>query len=215
MNSPLVRKELAMTTTKLANNGSGIHLTLTNQHIYTPRKFYRYVGLAVGIAGGVLGFFMSSIGQGFPSTGSLITIVEVSICIGVGVTLLQYFALKNVRLITSDEGIVLYGQAGYRLYTPWDNLMGRALWSTGRGGVRVIRLRTPAKEMSLTDGIQQRQAAIEKRGWLIKVDMTHMSENCIPVNFFLSNWQRSPLAQDIKQHAPDVDWNKREAGALF
>ena len=199
-----------MTTTKPANNGTGIHLALTNPHIYTSRNFYRYVGLVIVVPGVVLGSVVGfATKHEIPSMDSLIFPFALILFGGALLTLISYFSVKNVRLITSDEGIVLYGQAGYRLYTPWDNLKGRAVWSTGRSSVRVILLRTPAKAMSLTDGLQQRQAAIEKRGWLIKLDITHMSENCIPINFFLSNWQRSPLAQDIKQHAPDVDWNKR------
>lgn len=198
-----------MTTTTSTYNNMDNDSLLTDQHVYTPRNFYRYLGLGVAIGAFIVVSLALATKRTFPSTYTIIALFVFCIIIGAGITLITRFALRNMRLITSDEGIVFYGQGGYRLYTPWNNIKGRSVWSTGRGSITAIRLRTPAQEMSLAEGIQQQQPAIEKRGWLNKMDTMHQTENLIPIGYFLSNWQHSPLALDIKQHTPDVDWNKR------
>lgn len=177
------------------------NLSLTNQHVYKIRNFYRYLGLATGIGAFVLAFLFTAIKQNFhPSLNSIFIIFFMSLFLGIILTLTIYFSLRDLRLITSDEGILFYGQGGYRMYTPWNNIVGRTTWSTGRGSVQAIRLSQPAKEMSITVGVQQRQPAIEKRGWVPKMDTRHQTPTVIPVGYFMGDWQRSPLALDIKQH---------------
>lgn len=177
------------------------NLSLTNQHVYRIRNFYRYLGPATGIGAFVLALLFTAIKQNFRLTfSSILFIFLFSLFLGVVLTLTIYFSLRDLRLITSDEGIMFYGQGGYRVYTPWNNIAGRTTWSTGRGSIQAIRLSVPAKEMSIAVGVQMRQPAIEKRGWIPMMDTTHQTTSIIPVGYFMDNWQRSPLAQDIRQH---------------
>lgn len=69
--------------------------------------------------------------------------------------------------------------------------------------VEGLRFEPPTTPMSLTRAIEQHQPAIEEAGRntglyrFARVDM-------IPVGYFLRDWQHSPLAQEIRHHAPQV-----------
>ena len=197
----------ANTTT---SNNVNENLSLTNQRIYKLRNFYRYLGPATGVGMLILSMILTSIKQNYhPSISSILLIFLLSLVLGTMLTLIIHFLLRKLRLITSDEGIVFYGQGGYRLYTPWDNIKGRTLWATGRGSTEAIALSVPAKELSITEGIQQRQPAIEKHGWITRMDTMHQTSNVIPVGYFMGDWQSSSLALDLKQHVPGVFEQKR------
>jgi len=182
-------------------NNTNDNLSLTNQHVYTIRSFYRYLGPATGVGAFVLALLLTTIKQNYhPTLYSILIIFLMSLFLGTLLTLIVYFSLRSLRLITSDEGIMFYGQGGYRVYTPWNNIAGRTVWLTGRGSVQAIRLSQPAKEMSIIEGIQQREPATEKHGWVTNIDTLHQTTSVIPVGYCMSDWQRSPLALDMKRH---------------
>lgn len=64
------------------------------------------------------------------------------------------------RLILGDEGLI-YISGGYRIYTPWNNLIERVIWTRGE---TAIRLAEPAQPMSIAEGIAQQRPAFEKTG---------------------------------------------------
>ncbi len=69
--------------------------------------------------------------------------------------------------------------------------------------VEGLQFEPPTTPMSLAQAIEQHRPAIEEIGKntglyrFARVDM-------IPMSYFLHNWQRSPLAQEIRRYAPQV-----------
>ena len=88
---------------------------------------------------------------------------------GVYATLL-FLDLPRTRLELSDDGVVLYS-AGYRIYTPWENI-ARVGWTRfSRSFPGFIRLKEPAvvATISFEEGKKSRQAVIEKWRWWMRV----------------------------------------------
>ena len=118
--------------------------------------------------------------------------------------------LRKLRLVTSPQGLIFYS-LGYSIYTPWSNLVGRGKMSRKNmlfsppftRNVEGLQFEPPTTPMSLAQAMEQQQPAIEETGRntgryrFARVDM-------IPIGYFLHDWQRSPLAQEIRRYAPQV-----------
>ena len=78
--------------------------------------------------------------------------------------------LPKTRVELSDDGVVLY-LAGYRVYTPWENIATVGWTPFSRSFPGFIRLKEPAvvATISFEEGKKSRQAVIEKWRWWIRV----------------------------------------------
>ncbi|HEX6482546.1 MAG TPA: hypothetical protein VF043_27190 [Ktedonobacteraceae bacterium] len=117
---------------------------------------------------------------------------------------------RKLRLVTSPQGIIFYG-LGYSIYTPWLNLVGRGKMSRKNmlvsplptRNVEGLQFEPVTTPMRLAQAIEQHRPAIEETGKntglyrFARVDM-------MPIGYFLHDWQRSPLAQEIRRYAPQV-----------
>ncbi len=81
---------------------------------------------------------------------------------------LLFSDIPMIRLELSEEGMVLYSN-GYRIYTPWENIIGYAWLRSSRTFPDIIQLQEPAVvgEISFEEGIASRRAVSEKRRWWI------------------------------------------------
>lgn len=76
-----------------------------------------------------------------------------------------YIGMRNTRIITSPEGII-YQSSGYRIYSPWNNIAGRTLAISSSNSGMALRLKQPAAEMSISQGIEQDRSAFEIGRWM-------------------------------------------------
>lgn len=85
-----------------------------------------------------------------------------------GYIALLFFDIPMIRLELSEEGMILYSN-GYRIYTPWENIIGYAWLRSSRTFPDIIQLQEPAVvgEISFEEGIASRRAVSEKRRWWI------------------------------------------------
>jgi len=114
------------------------------------------------------------------------------------------FAWRNVRLIVSPEGLVYCGP-NYNLYTPWYNIAGRTVQYGYRTSVDALQLDQPAMRMSLQQGIEQHQPALEKtERRILWGGINYKRTTVIPVGYFMWNWQEGGLIQDIQHYAPQA-----------
>lgn len=118
--------------------------------------------------------------------------------------------LRKHRLVTSPDGLIFY-DLDYRIYIPWSNLVGRSKMSRKNmligyqlyRNVEGLQFEPPTTPMNLAQAREQQRPAIEETGRntglyrFARVDM-------IPIGYFLHDWQRSPLAQEIRRYAPQV-----------
>lgn len=101
------------------------------------------------------------------------------------------------------DGITYYG-AGYRIYSPWENIGMSSLASLNfRSPVWVLSLGRPATKIKLEEGMQQHQPALEVSRWMSRVNMDRYA-SAIPVGDFRFDWQHSKLGDDIRLYAPQV-----------
>ena len=91
----------------------------------------------------------------------------------VGYIALLFFDIPMIRLELSEEGMVLYSN-GYRIYTPWENIIGYAWLRSSRAFPDIIQLREPAVvgEISFEEGVASRRAVSEKLRWWISKSTT-------------------------------------------
>ena len=129
--------------------------------------------------------------------------------IATGVSLLFWYIFRNERIETSPDGITYY-HPWYCLYSPWSNIAHRTVWPVPRSAVEALQLTQPAALMSIEQGIQKQQPALNfigRRTMILTDDHTRF----IPVGYFMSEWHHSGLADDIRQHAPQVFTGKLTA----
>lgn len=195
------------------------HLLLPEEHIYHPLK-------RNAITVNVISLLLIIGSQAGLAVYNLIAFHEppyknVSIGLTIGFIILTFFfyfiwlglplkLFMKLYLVTSPQGIIFYG-LGYSIYTPWSNLVGRGKLSRKNmligplltGNVEGLQFEPPTTPMSLAQAIEEHRPAIEETGRntgqyrFARVDM-------IPISYFLHDWQRSPLAQEIRRYAPQV-----------
>lgn len=171
--------------------------TLSNQQVYTVRGSYAWRGIVPAFFAVV--FLVELVVLGFlkpqnPGTLAFLLIPVLAVLLAV----LFMKQNRGLRLILGDEGMI-YAGPGYHVYTPWNNIVGRAVW--GRG-VTAVRLNQAAPDRSLAQGISQGQPAFEKKGWGI-YDINAASQ-IIPIGYFMPTFHDSPVKEAIRAHAPQV-----------
>jgi len=113
-----------------------------------------------------------------------------------------YVGMRNTCIITSPEGIINHS-SGYRIYSPWNNIAGRTLAISSSNSGMALRLKQPATEMSISQGIEQDRPALEIGRWMRWVGGNgYNTPRVIPVGRFLA--ANHGLEEDIKQYAPQV-----------
>jgi hypothetical protein len=124
---------------------------------------------------------------------------------------LLFFDIPTMYLELSDEGVVFYG-AGYRIYTPWDNVAALYSKRFSRSFPNVIQLREPAivGEISFEEGKMHRQAVTEKRRWWmlvrqLRTDLRYTHFIRVPARFFRKKErQGDEIMQQFKLHRPEL-----------
>ena len=170
--------------------------TMTNEQVFTVRGKIIYVAVIMCFFLLVEAIILVFIKPQQHSNGFILI---VPLIVGLAV-ILYTVRMRGMRLITGDEGMI-YVTQGYRLYTPWNNLLERTIWG-GRSAVEAVRLNMAAQEMSISNGMSRRQPAFERKGRGI-YDV-NLASKVIPVGYFMSSWQDSPVGNAIRDHAPQV-----------
>jgi hypothetical protein len=192
---------------------------LPDEHIYHPLmrnsitvnaiSLLVIFGLQAGFAVYYIIVFRKSLYQN-ASIGFTIGFIILWFLFWFGLLGLHLKLFRKLRLVTSPEGIIFYG-LGYSIYTPWSHIVGRGKMSRKNmpisplltRNVEGLQFEPPTTPMRLAQAIEQHRPAIEEPGKntglyrFARVDM-------IPMSYFLHNWQRSPLAQEIRRSAPQV-----------
>ncbi len=126
-----------------------------------------------------------------------------------GLMMGMYKAIKATRLVLTDNGITYYCW-GYRIYTPWQNVIGmtrRKLYSNFPSNLRkfqVLQLRQPSVlGMKLIAGKQKGVAILETDWWNPAWAMKEFA-GIVPLTPMLHgrNWKESALCRDIQERAP-------------
>ena len=187
----------------------------------TPQKEYRLTGvwrlfpwlmLAMGTGFSLVFVVLFFIAPRLDGATMVVLLVGAVIMFVLGVWL--YFGLRNMRLVTSPQGVIMHG-LGYRVYSPWDNItgMGEAQYggnnAIGRAyqpsqRVEGLLLRTPAlTECSLNEGIRRRLPVIEPSPLLQMINMRRYA-NIIPTGSFIDDTTISDLREDAERYAPQT-----------
>ncbi len=126
-----------------------------------------------------------------------------------GLMMCMYKAIKDTRLILTDDGITCYAW-GSRIYTPWQNVVGitrRKLYPNSLLNFRkfrVLELRQPSVlGMKLIEGKHKGVAALETDWWNPARPMRSFA-GIVPLSPMLHgrNCKDSALFRDIQEHAP-------------
>ncbi|GHO67958.1 hypothetical protein KSC_068500 [Ktedonobacter sp. SOSP1-52] len=129
-------------------------------------------------------------------------------------SILVFIGFRRMRLVTSSEGVILYG-LGSKVYTPWDNIKElRKDWYGGnsayftrfyRTGQRIegfIFYRPAVFGLSVEDGIKQHVPAIQ--GWVLLAAQMSRYRHMLPLEGFLNEQTRQELIADAKKYAPQT-----------
>lgn len=164
-----------------------------------------FLGFA-GIGFGLLTFLPSLNESIADSIGT--TIVGILFCLAMTG---MYLTIKRIRLVLTEDGATYYAW-GFRIYTPWQNVIGigsiqpystfplnfRKFWGLQLRQYSVLG-------MKLADGKRQGKAALETDWWNPASTMAPFA-SILPMTPMLPgrNWKESPLGRDIQQYAPWV-----------
>jgi hypothetical protein len=117
---------------------------------------------------------------------------------------LYYLLIRNIRLVLSPQGITYYG-AGFRLYTPWHNIIGTESFPLyyGLRKVRGLKLYQRAVlNMSLEDGMRYGVAVMEISWW--RSNQLAALAGMVPIQIEIAgrHWEEHELGAYIRQYAP-------------
>lgn len=128
--------------------------------------------------------------------------------LGCGVMLSLYRAIRRTRLVLTEDGIT-YDGWGFRLYTPWENVVGMGqiypyAFPLSFRAIRGLQLRQPTVlGMKVQEARQQGKAALETAWWNPVFGMAVFA-GLLPTTPMLPrrNWQESELGKQLQQYAP-------------
>lgn len=123
-----------------------------------------------------------------------------------------YFDYSKSRLVVDANGLIYYG-SGFRVYTPWHNIIGFAnasplkpmsvSWTAKLIGLRLYQ--NARMDMTLEDGVRQGIAVIETDWWY------PASMRAPYAGFFIldeiireRNWQQGELGIYLRHYAPYI-----------
>jgi hypothetical protein len=175
--------------------------TLSSEKVYRLPHYvmmilliFPFLGFA-GIGFGLLTFLPSLNESIADSIG--ITIVGILFCLAMTG---MYLTIKRTRLVLTEDGATYYAW-GFRIYTPWQNVIGIGStqpYSTFPLNVRTfwgLQLRQYSMlGMKLADGKRQGKAALETDWWNPASTMAPFA-SILPMTPMLPgrNWKESPL----------------------
>ena len=124
------------------------------------------------------------------STGVLLLLCVMSLLLFLLYIAMMSFDIPTMSLELSDEGLVFYG-TGYRIYTPWENVVGIDWTRPSRSFPRIIQLKEPSVvgEIPFEEGMASRRAVTEKRRWWVlnrqlKTEDQYTHYIRLPIMFF-------------------------------
>lgn len=120
----------------------------------------------------------------------------------------MYSANKHIKIIVVPDGIIFYGW-GYRMYTPWPNVIAVAAiypfpFPVNNRKVWGLRLHYPYKlGMKIDEGRRQGVAVLETDWWNPAFGMAPYAY-ILQLNPVLrqKNWEKSELGMAIRFYAP-------------
>ncbi len=185
------------------------------------QKVYRQVGiwrmtplfiLILGLGLAVMFLVLFFVGTRFDIASRIVFLVAALIMAALGVLL--YIGFQRVRLVTSPQGVLLYG-VGYRVYTPWSNIKDISKDWYGGNDFHYGQFNQPSQRVegflfyhpavfgpTIEEGMSSQIAVIQ--GWaLLATRISHYS-NMLPLTGFLDATTRQELIDDAKKYAPQT-----------
>lgn len=192
----------------------------------SPQKVYRQIGiwraaplfiLALGLGLSIMFLILLFTGSRFDIASRIILLVGAIIMAALGVLL--FVGLKRVRLVTSSQGVILYG-VGYKVYTPWDNIKDISKDWYGGNDFHYGQFYQPSQRVegflfyrpavfgpTIEEGMRQHIAVIQGMA-LLAVKISRFT-NMLPLNGFLDETTRRELIDDARKYAPQTFQNAK------
>ena len=187
----------------------------------TPQKVYRQVGiwrtsplfiLLIGLGLAIMFLILFFTGTRFDIASRIISLVAAVIMAALGILL--FVGLQQVRLVTSPQGVLLYG-VGYRVYTPWSNIKDIVKDWYGGNDFHYGQFNQPSQRVegflfyhpavfssTIEEGMRNQVAVIQGMA-LMAVRISRFS-NMLPLTGFLDATTRQELIDTAKKYAPQT-----------
>ncbi|GHO84766.1 hypothetical protein [Dictyobacter formicarum] len=186
--------------------------TVAPQKVYKPTSTSQMMSLLIPVLGLGMGVMLLISAL---STPHLDTATRAVLLVGAGIIallgILVFLGFRRVHLVTSSQGVVLYG-LGYKVYTPWsnikelgtdwyggNNLYGTRFYRSGKSSEGFLFYKPAVFGISIEEGMRRNVAVIQ--GWALLAVQLSRYANMLPLTGFLNDDTRQELIDDAKKYA--------------
>lgn len=170
------------------------------QKVYRPDGIWRIIYLFIPAFSLALGAILLVVALSKTQNTAIRAVLLAGAGIMALLGVLLFLGFQRVHLVTSSQGVILYG-VGYKVYTPWNNIkeLG-ADWYGGNDEYEGFLFYRPAVfGLSVEEGMRQQVPVIQ--GWILLAVPMSRYTYMLPLVGFLNDYTRQELLEDAKKYA--------------